>query len=167
MNGLLLVAMLSMGCSYTRHIKNLSDTEFDHYYALRVYMSEDQKKAYLKLKTEEERNQFLKDAGFWEKFYAYDADEREQIIAGDVQVGWSKDWVYMAWGAPYDRARLVGRNAVRSERMVYRFEQHEDGTILLWEEGSKTAYKASRLFIRELVVDDDVVREINEETSNW
>ena len=113
------------------------------------------------------RDQYLKDNNLWDKFYSYDADEREQIIAGDVQVGWTKDWVYMAWGAPYDRARLVGRNAVRSERLVYRFEQQEDGTILLWEEGSKTAYKAQRLFTRELILDDDVVREINEETGNW
>lgn len=167
MNGMLLVAMLSMGCSYTRHIKNLSNVEFDHYYALRVYMSEDQKKVYLKLKTEEERNAYLQEAGLWDRFYSYSDPEREEIIAGDVVVGWTKDKLYMAWGAPYDRARLVGRSAVRSERLVYRFEQHEDGRILLWEDGSKTAYKAARLFTRELIIDDDVVREINEETSNW
>ncbi|MFT4978716.1 MAG: hypothetical protein ACI8S6_004626 [Myxococcota bacterium] len=167
MNGLLLVAMLSMGCNYTRHIKNLSNTEFDHYYALRVFMSEEQKKTFLKLKTEEERNAFLESAGLWDKFYSYDDDERQEIIAGDVQVGWTKDKLYMAWGAPYDRARLVGRQATRSERLTYRFEEQEDGVILLWEEGSKTAYKAARLFVRELILDDDVVREINEETGNW
>lgn len=167
MNGLMLVLMLSMGCSYTRHIKNLSGTEFDHYYALRVYMNEDQRRTYLKMETEEERNAYLQQLGLWDRFYDYSELEREEILSGEVGVGWTKDKVYMAWGTPYDRARVVGRQAVRSERLVYRFEQQEDGTVLLWEEGSRTEYQAVRLFTRELILDDDVVREINEQTGNW
>lgn len=57
----LLTAMLLL--STGSKIKKLSETEADHYQALRVWMDKDDKKAYFKLKTEEERNQWLKDAG--------------------------------------------------------------------------------------------------------
>ena len=164
MNALMLSLLLAACGPAT---KRLSSQEFDHYYALRVYMDADQKKAYLKMKTEEERNAYLKELGLWDRFYQYSEAEREQILSGRVEEGWSREWLYMAWGAPYDRSRVVGRNAQRSERLVYRFEQQEDGTVLVWEPGSKTAYKATRLFIREVMVDDDVVTEIKEETSNW
>ncbi|MCB9746145.1 MAG: hypothetical protein H6740_26450 [Alphaproteobacteria bacterium] len=120
-------------------------------------MDETQRKTYLKLKTEEERNAYLKELGIWDYFYKYDEDLRDQIVAGDVQVGWTKDQLYMAWGAPHDRAKLVGRDAVRSERLIYRFEGHADGSILVWEPNSKTEYKATRLFRREVILDDDVV----------
>ncbi|MCB9746612.1 MAG: hypothetical protein H6740_28815 [Alphaproteobacteria bacterium] len=165
--GLVLAALVSAsGCSWEKKVKNLSDTEFDHYYALRPFMDETQRKTYLKLKTEEERNAYLKELGIWDYFYKYDEDLRDQIVAGDVQVGWTKDQLYMAWGAPHDRAKLVGRDAVRSERLIYRFEGHADGSILVWEPNSKTEYKATRLFRREVILDDDVVAEIREE-SGW
>ena len=51
--------------------------------------------------------------------------------------------------------------------LTYRFEVQEDGTVLLWEPGSKTEYKAVRLFIREVVIDDDNVVEIREESASW
>lgn len=157
----------STGCSYTRLQKRLSDEEFDAYYALRVFMNEDQRKTYLKLKTEAERNQYLKDLGLWDRFYKYDKHIRDRIVAGEVQVGWTKDMVYMAWGAPYSRERPVGRKAERSEMLIYRFEQQPDGQVLVWEPNSKTAYKATRLFIREVTLDDDVVAEIKEKDSSW
>ncbi len=167
MRVLILMLLLLAGCSWKKKVKNLSDTEFDHYYALRVYMDEAQQKEYLTLKTEEERNAYLQELGLWDTFYDYDPDVRQLIIDGDVAVGWTQDMVYMAWGAPYDRTRLAGRKAVRSEELTYRFEVQEDGSILLWEPGSKTAYKAVRLFVRKLVVDDDVVTEIREEDASW
>ena len=163
---LIAMALGTAGCGWEKKVKNLSDTEFDHYYALRPFMDDAQRKTYLKLKTEEERNGYLKELGIWDYFYKYDAEMREQIVAGAVDVGWTKDQVYMAWGAPHDRAKLVGRAATRSERLIYRFEGHEDGTIIVWEPDSKTEYKATRLFRRELILDDDVVAEINE-ISGW
>ena len=150
------------GCGYERHMKRLSDVEFDHYYALRPYMDEESRKTYLKLKTEEERNQFLKDKGLWDRFYKYDQETRDSIVAGDVQVGWTKDKVLMAWGRPYDKQKLAGREAQRSERLVYRFEKHEDGSILVWEANSKTEYKAVELFQRDVLLDDDVVAQISQ-----
>lgn len=159
-------AVTTAGCSYTRLTKRLSDTEFDHYYALRVFMEDAERKEYLKLKTGEERDQWLKDKGLWDRFYKYDEGRRGAIIEGNVRVGWTLDMVYMAWGKPVDRKRMPGRKATRSELLIYKFEEHrnEDGSrsAILWEADSKTAYKADRFFIREVVLDDDVVAEILE-----
>ncbi|MCB9759606.1 MAG: hypothetical protein H6739_07170 [Alphaproteobacteria bacterium] len=165
---LLLVALAAgaTGCSWEKRVKNLSDAEFDHYYALRPFMEDAQRKTYLKLKTEEERNAYLKELGIWDYFYKYDAAERDDIVAGDVQVGWTKDKVLMAWGRPHDRQKLAGRQAQRSELLIYRFEGHEDGSILIWEPNSKTEYKAVRFFRREVILDDDVVTEIAEK-NGW
>ena len=156
-----------LGCSYERFQKRLDTQEFSHWYALRVYMSEEQKKAYLKLKTRDERDNYLKKSGLWDRFYKYDESVREEIIAGDVREGWSRDMLEMSWGAPYERQKAIGRQAVRSEKYIYRFEQQADGVVLLWEPNSKTVYKAVRLFVREVIIDDDVVVKISERDSSW
>lgn len=155
------LTLLASGCT-GKQMKRLSDAEFDHFYALRPYMGEDSRKEFLKLKTEDERNAYLKEAGLWDRFYKYDQTIRDEIVAGDVQAGWTKDKVLMAWGAPHDKQKLTGRPATRSERLVYRFEKHEDGTVLVWEPNSKTEYKAVKLFQKDVILDDDVVAEIRQ-----
>jgi hypothetical protein len=130
-------------------------------------MDDSQKKTYLKKKTRPERDQYLKEIGMWDRFYKYEESERLKIVSGEVQKGWSRDMLYMAWGAPYDRMRALGRSASRSEKLIYRFEQQQDGSVLLWEPNSKTAYKAVRLFIKEVILDDDVVAEITEKNDSW
>lgn len=163
MRNLLVVALLVLSaCSWQSRVKKLSDTEFEHYYALRPFMNEDQQKEFLKLKTEEERNKWLKDHGLWDRFYKYPDHIRKQVVEGDVRQGWTKDLVLMAWGAPYDKRALAGRPAPRSELLVYRFERHEDGSVLVWTPGSKTEYKAVERFRREVYLDNDVVSEIVE-----
>lgn len=166
MHWMILVLALS-GCSWKNRVKYLSDTEFDHYYALRTYMSDDQKKTYLKKETEEERNAYLHELGLWDRFYQYEPHIRELIVAGDVQTGWTKDMLYMSWGAPFDKRRLSGRKAERSELFVYRFEEQPDGSILVWQKGSRTEYKAVRLFSREVILDDDKVAEITDRAGSW
>ena len=160
---------VSTGCSYTRLTKRLTDAEFDHYYALRVYMDDAERKEYLKLKTGDERDQWLKDKGLWDRFYQYDQAKRDAIVEGNVRNGWTLDMVYMAWGKPVDRKRMPGRKATRSELLIYKFEEHlnDDGSrsAILWQADSQTAYKATRFFIREVVLDDDVVAEILEKES--
>ena len=156
-----LVVSIATGCSIDRKLKNLDDQEFQHYYALKVYMDEPQVKTYLKLKTRAERDGYLKKRGLWDKYYEYEVHVREAIYNGRVEVGWTKDMVLMAWGRPIDRGRVAGRQATRSERYIYRFEENQEGAILVWEPGSKTQYKAARLFSREVVFDNDVVAEIN------
>lgn len=164
---LALTASSPADAGWKNRVKHLGDDEFEHYYALRAYMTEEQKKTFLKMKTQEERDAFLKQLGLWERFYQYDEAEREEIVSGKVGQGWTKDKLEMAWGVPFDKRKLAGRQAVRSELWVYRFEQQKDGSILVWEPGSKTQYKAVRLFVREVVLDDDVVAEIREQDASW
>ena len=166
--GILAFSLLNFtACSYERFQKRLDTQEFDHWYALRVYMKEDQRKSYLKYKTREERDAYLKQIGLWDKFYQYDPDVREKIVAGEVELGWTKDMLEMAWGAPYERKKAIGRAASRSQIYIYRFEQQPDGSVLVWESDSKTVYKAVRLFVKIVTIDDDVVMEIEEKDSSW
>lgn len=167
MNILLFCLTLAANAGWENRVKHLSDAEFDHYYALKVYMEDDKRKAFLKLKTEDERNEFLKNNGLWDKFYQYDEHIRQTIVDGDVQTGWTKDMVLMSWGKPFKRRRLTGRPAERSVMFIYRFEKHADGSVLVWEDRSKTEYKAVMKFSRELYMDDDVVSKIETKKDGW
>jgi hypothetical protein len=168
---LLLALVLVMGGCWKKRVKHLSATEFDHYYALRPFMDEELQKGFLKGKTEEQRNEFLQTHQFqgktlWDIFYQYDEAKREAIVSGEVVKGFSGDMVLMAWGKPYDKKKLVGRPATRSEMYVYRFETQEDGTIMVYDPEDGTSYHAIRHFTREVILDDNVVTEINEE-NGW
>jgi len=156
---LCLLLLSGVGCTQ-RRIKRLSDDEYTHYSALRVWMTEEEQAAFLKRKLEEDRNAFLQELGLWERFYQYSERERALIVEGEVELGWTKDKVLMAWGRPHDSQKLVGRQARRSERLIYRFELHEGGRVLVWDANSNTDYQAQRLFQRDLILDDDVVVDI-------
>ena len=106
-------------------------------------MSEEQRKYYLKLKTRDERDAYLKKLGLWDTFYSYDPEEREDIVAGDVKIGWSKKKVEMAWGAPYTRKKAIGRAASRSEIYIYRFES-SNRMARFWC-GNQTVKQCTRL----------------------
>ena len=158
--GLVMVGVV--GCGTAAKVKRLSTVEKDHYQALRVWMDGTQEKAYLKKKTQAERDTYLKESGLWDRFYKYSPEERTAILEGDVQVGFKIDQVFMAWGEPHDRTRLPGRQAERSELLVYRFEVDQEELIRVWSPDSKTAYKAVDQFRRELIIDDAKVAEIKE-----
>lgn len=157
------------GCGTASKVKKLSETEYNQYIALRPFMSEDERTGWLKLKTDAEKDDWLKakkccipEQSLWEKFYQYNEAVRKQILDGKVAVGWTKDQVLMAWGAPYDKRKLTGRPAARSELLVYRFERHEDGSVLVYQDNSKTLYKAVARYTRLAYVDDDKVTSITE-----
>lgn len=170
MRFLLVFALLLGGCSWKGRVKFLGDEEFKHYYALKPFMSEEVEKSFLLLKTEEERTEYLKSIkiervppiNLYDVFYQYPENIRQLIVDGAVQQGWSKEMVLMAWGAPFDKKKLVGRPAPRSEMLIYKFEKHEDGSVLVFIPGSKTEYKAVERFTREVTLDADVVTEIVE-----
>jgi hypothetical protein len=158
-----IVLFVALTACMNKRLNRLSGAEFDHYYALKVYMDKSAKKTFLKLKTEEERNTWLKSEGLWERFYKYPEHIRTLIVEGDVQIGWTKDMLHMAWGRPFDRNKQLDRDAVRSWMLLYRFEKHddEDGRYdLVWEPNSPTEYKAIGRFRKEVILDDDVIAEI-------
>jgi hypothetical protein len=92
------------------------------------------------------------------KFYFAMGDYPEP---SEVELGWTRDMVLMAWGQPHDMQKLLGRDARRSERLVYCFEMHEGGVVYVWRPEAKTDYKAMRLFRKDIILDDDIVKEIN------
>lgn len=170
---LLVPALLLAGCGTAAKIKKLDETEYGHYIALRPFMTDEQREYWLNLKTDAEKDEWLKsqkccvpEKSLWDKFYQYNDVVRKQILDGKVQTDWSKDQVLMAWGAPYDKRKLTGRPASRSELLVYRFERHEGGEVLVYEPGSKTLYKAIGTFTRLVYLDDDKVTSI-EEKDGW
>ena len=109
--------------------KRLTESEKDHFYAVKVFMGDKEQKKWLKLKTEDARTAWMKKRGLWERFYQFDEDRRNKIVAGEVEVGWEQDAVLMAWGMPHQRKRLTGRPATRSEMFVYRFEVDFEGFV--------------------------------------
>ena len=115
--------------------------------------------------TEDQRNAWLQQEGLWDKFYGHNEVTRQQIVEGDVRLGWSRDMVYMAWGAPFQKMRLTGRPAARSEELIYRFEVDKDGfaTPLV---GKHTDHKAVDRYQVELVIDDDTLTEMVEK-DDW
>ncbi len=147
-------------------LDRLTPVERDHFDGLRVWMDKKQEKAFLKNKTEEERNQWLKDAGLWERWYKFDEGMRDQILGGEVATGWPYDAVYMAWGKPHERKKMIGRSASRSELLTYRFEIMEDGAVLVWAPGSKATYKAVGKYTMLVYIDDDKVGEL-ERRDGW
>jgi hypothetical protein len=167
-----------VGCSISHYKKRLSDTEQTHYRALEVYLDQpdasgerptDERLAFLKLKTEDERNAWLKsfklpssggEGTLWEKFYKYEPHIRELIDRGEVQEGWTLDMVYMSWGRPMKREKPPACNASRCWRYIYRFEQLDDGTVQVWVDGSKDEYRAVSIYDREVEVGDNKVLSI-------
>jgi len=143
----------------------LSDAELDHWRALRIFVEDRDQRAWLKLKTEEDRNAWLRERGLWDRFYKFDEETRDEIVAGDIERGWSRDQVYMAWGHPFEKLRLTGREAGRSETLVYRFEVDKKGyaTPLV---GAHLNHKAVDRYQVEVIVDDNVISEIIEK-DDW
>lgn len=174
MRWFVVLALALTACSWQQRVKFLSDEEFKAYYALKPFMAEEMQKTYLKLKSEEERNTYLKDQTLqripaitlYDLFYQYPENIRQSIVDGAVQEGWTKDMVLMAWGAPFDKKKLVGRPAPRSEMLIYKFEKQADGTVMVFVPDSKTEYKAVERFRREVILDADVVSEIVEK-AGW
>lgn len=160
-----LLGLLAFGTA--GKIDRLEDAERTHFLALRVFMTEKDQKAFLKLKTPALRDQWLKDHGLWARFYQYDARRREEISAGHVATGWLQDQVFMAWGPPYQRQKSLDASlSGRVEVLTYRFEVSEDGEILVWAEGSKETHHAQDRFRQRLTLQNGAVLRM-ERVEGW
>jgi len=154
------VGLLTSAVGCGPKTKRLSEAEKNHYYALQVWMEKKEQRLWLRLKTKDERDAWLKKRGLWERFYAFDEDMRNQIVAGEVEVGWEQPAVQMAWGMPHSRKRLTGRPATRSELFVYRFEVDAEGYVTVWKPKSKTVHRAVDLYQLDVYLDDGRVTEL-------
>lgn len=151
-----LLVAVALG-SVASKISKLPDADRAAFSALSAWMTDDEEKAYLKFKTPEERAQYLKDRGYYDRWYNLDAGTQDQISAGTVLVGWHQENVFMAWGEPYDRKRLTGRPASRSELFIYRFEVADDGSVMVWAPKSKATYKAVDKYQMDVYSDDGII----------
>ena len=67
-------------------LDRLEADERARFESLSVYMSDDQEKAYLKLKTRELRDAWLKSEKLWDRWYKFEDDMREAILASKAPV---------------------------------------------------------------------------------
>lgn len=138
--------------------------ERDHYSALVVWFEDEKKetKEWLKLKTPEARDQWLKDHGYWDQFYKYDAIERDEILAREPKIGWTQDMVYMAWGPPYRKTKSTKRTSQDTTILTYRMIVDKNGKHRIYKPKSKETYKATRRYSAELVMDERVLTDLRE-----
>lgn len=151
------VLLASLLLSTAAKREPLSPDEQVHFAALKVFLSDKERKTFLKLKTEGERDAWLKAQRLWDRFYALDARQRQDVSEGKVQKGWTDDMVFMAWGAPHERRRLGVAQASLSELFVYFVEVTSDGKVLLWTPGSQQTHGAVDKYRWELKVFDHKV----------
>jgi len=144
--------------------EKLDPPEQMHFRALQVFMDKDQEKAFFKLKERAERDAYLKEIGLWDRFYKYDETMQKMVVNGEIQLGFTRDQLYMAWGPPYRKNRLTGRPAERSELMIFRFGIDKNGYAT--PISKRADYKAVDRYQMEVIVDDDVVTEMKEK-DDW
>ena len=147
-------------------LNRLPQAEQKHFLALRVFMSDTQQKAFLKLKTSAERDAYLTSEGLWELFYRHDETTRSKIVQGRVSRGWDTDMVLMAWGKPFRRQRSAARAGGQAEKLTYRFEVSPDGMHKVSPPKSKTAHQAVEKYSIEVLCESGVVVEMSQ-LSGW
>lgn len=140
-------------------LDKMSGEERAHWRALRVFVETKDQKRWLRLKTKEQRDAWLQERDLWDRFYEHNEEVRQQIVAGDVRLGWNRHMLYMAWGAPSERFKLTGRPASRSERLIYRFEVDKEGYASPLT-GTNPDYKAVDRYQINVILDDDVVADL-------
>ncbi|HCP45551.1 MAG TPA: hypothetical protein DIU15_05895 [Deltaproteobacteria bacterium] len=116
--------------------------ELDQVWArsLDAWMTDEELKLFLQIKTTEERKQFLVDAGYWRLWKKIDKDMVPNIIKGDVLKGMNKDEVFMCWDKPA-KIRKDFRKDAYVDVLNYEFEIDRKGREFLMRKDSKTAYR--------------------------
>lgn len=114
--------------------------------ALDSWMSEEELAILLKLKTTEERRDFLKKANYWRLWEGINEDFLDKVIAGEVVKGMSKDEVFMAWDKP-KKIRKDFRRDAYVDVFNYEFERDRKGKEFVLRPDSQTAYK-NEIFTR-------------------
>ena len=143
-------------------IDKIQGYERDHYQALKVFFKDEKKETrmWLKNKTPAERDQWLKDMGYWDYFYKYDEETRKEILGREPKEGWKQDMLYMAWGPPFRKQKSTKRTASDTIILSYRMEVDKKGRHLVWTPKSKESYKAIEQYTTDITLDDHVITKI-------
>jgi len=105
-----------------------------------AWMSDEELDVFIKLKTTDERKDFLKKAGHWKKWDKIEDEMLPNVIKGEVVRGMNKDEVFMCWDKPAKIRKDFRRDAY-VDVMNYKFEIDRKGREFLSPANSKTAYK--------------------------
>jgi len=105
-----------------------------------AWMSDEELDVFIKIKTTEERQDFLKKAGYWKKWDKIDDEMLPNVLKGEVIRGMTKDEVFMCWDKP-EKIRKDFRRDAYVDVMNYKFEIDRKGREFLSPKDSKTAYK--------------------------
>jgi hypothetical protein len=114
--------------------------------ALDAWMTTEELDIFIKLKTTEERQSFLKEAGYWRLWEEVRDDYREAVLSQTVIKGMNKDEVFMAWDKP-KKIRKDFRRDAYVDVLNYEFERDRKGKEFVLRPDSQTAYKNEN-FIR-------------------
>ncbi len=104
------------------------------------WMSEEEIKLLVKMKTTEERQKFLTDLGYWKMWEDIEDEIKPHIIEGKVIEGMNQDEVYMCWDKP-KKIRKDFRKSAYVNVLNYEFEIDRKGREFLLRPDSQTAYK--------------------------
>lgn len=91
-----------------------------------VWMSDEELDVFVKLKTTEERKQFLTQAGYWKMWEDIDDEMLPNVIEGKVVEGMTRDEVLMCWDKPEKIRKDFTREAYVNE-LHYKFEYDRKG----------------------------------------
>lgn len=132
--------------------------------ALDSWMNDEEMKVFSKLKTTDERKEFLVKSGHWQRWETllekHEDELVEAIVAQRVVPGMTQDEVYMAWDKPLKIRKDFIKEAY-VEVLWYQFEIDRKGhEFLSWEE-SPTAYK-NETFIKYVYMLDGEVWKVVE-----
>jgi hypothetical protein len=114
--------------------------------ALDAWMTTEELDILIKLKTTEERQSFLKEAGYWRLWEEVRDEYREAVLSQTVIKGMNKNEVFMAWDKPRKIRKDFRRDAY-VDVLNYEFERDRKGKEFVLRPDSQTAYKNEN-FIR-------------------
>lgn len=93
-----------------------------------VWMSDDELDVFLKLKTTEERKEFLTQAGYWKMWEDIDEEMLPNVLEGKVVEGMTRDEVLMVWDKPEKIRKDFTKEAYVNE-LHYKFEIDRKGNM--------------------------------------
>lgn len=150
-----------------RKIKRWSDDDKQVVRALDVWMTDEEMGIFLKLKTTEERTEFLTETGYLKRWTelneAKDPSSLNAIKKGEVIEGMTKDEVFMAWDKPM-KIRDEFKREAYVKVLWYEFEIDRKGREFLVRPDSETAYK-NEILTRHVYLFNNKVHAVVEEGS--
>jgi len=105
-----------------------------------AWMSDEEVAVFIKLKSTDERKDFLEKAGYWKIWDRIEDEMLPYVLKGEVIKGMTKDEVFMCWDKP-EKIRKDFRRDAYVDVMNYKFEIDRKGREFLSPKNSKTAYK--------------------------